>query len=142
MGVSHTQSPFRPVRPASNRTALEADTGPWATRIYHTATVLLGVGAPLYLLVPDSLGDSTFNKLFGVALSANISFHSWIGLNYVAADYVPKVSKALLPPARIAIAGMAAITFLGLTKLSLTSPGGIKAAIKGPWTGKKQEIEF
>ena len=133
--------PFLTVRSASNKSALEADTGPWATRVNHTAAVFLGVAAPIYMLVPDSMGDSTFNKLFGLVLSANISFHSWIGLNYVAADYVPKVSKALLPPARVAIAGMVAVTFFGMSKAAF-GPGGIKAVIKGPWTAKSKDVEF
>jgi succinate dehydrogenase hydrophobic anchor subunit len=89
------------------------------------------------------MGDSMFTKLFGVALSANMAFHSFVGLNYVAADYVPKVSQALLPPARVVIAAMTGILFLGLSKASLTSPGGLKAIIKGPWNGKKKdEFEY
>jgi len=63
-------------------------------------------------------------------------------MNYVATDYVPKVSKKLLGPARIFNAGLCGITLLGLTKMSLTSPGGIKGAVKGLWnplpeTGKE-----
>ena len=50
-----------------------------------------------------------------------------------ATDYVPKVSKALLPPARIAIAGMCGITFVGLSVMSVASPGGIKGCVKGLW---------
>jgi succinate dehydrogenase hydrophobic anchor subunit len=129
------------VRSSSSKSALEADTGPWATRFNHTASVILGVGAPIYMLVPDSMSDSMLNKLFGVAISANITFHSWVGLNYVAADYVPKFSKALLPPARLAIAGMSAITFLGLSKVCLSNQGGLKAIIKGPWTARNKNKE-
>ncbi|GKY95605.1 hypothetical protein MPSEU_000521800 [Mayamaea pseudoterrestris] len=130
-------------RSASRKTILEADTGPWATRIHHTAMVLLGVGAPIYYFVPDTMSDTKLNKAFGVAVSGFIAFHSWIGLNYVAADYVPKVSKALLPPTRFAIAGMCAITFLGMAKASVYSPGGLKGIIKGPWSTKKsKDAEF
>jgi succinate dehydrogenase hydrophobic anchor subunit len=123
---------------------LEGDTGPLATRVNHAAAVALGVAAPIYMLVPDSMGNSTFNKLFGVALSANIAFHTWVGLNYVAADYIPKISKAMLPPARLAIFGMSAVIFAGMGRVALSSPGGIKAVLKGPWNGKKkeQEVEF
>lgn len=86
--------------------------------------------APLYFILPE---DSSVSRGLGVFLSGNIAAHSWIGMNYVATDYVPKVSKALLPPARIFNAGLALVTFVGLTKMSLSSPGGIKGAIRGLW---------
>lgn len=82
-----------------------------------------------------------FDKVFGVVLAANISAHSWIGLNYVATDYVPKVSKALLGPSRFAIAGMAGITFLGLSRMAISSDGGIKGCLKGLWNPPKKETK-
>lgn len=93
----------------------------------------LAVLAPIWFLMPDSYSDGFIGKGFGVLLAGNISAHSWIGLNYVATDYVPKVSKALLGPSRVAIAGMTAVTFLGLTRVSIQSEGGIKGCIKGLW---------
>ena len=51
----------------------------------------------------------------------------------MATDYVPKVSKALLGPSRVAIAGMTAVTFLGLSRVSIQSEGGIKGCVKGLW---------
>mmetsp|Transcript_4937 Transcript_4937/g.8783 ORF Transcript_4937/g.8783 Transcript_4937/m.8783 type:complete len:104 (-) Transcript_4937:183-494(-) len=99
----------------------------------------LAVLAPVYFMVPESYSDGFFSKSFGVLLSANITAHSWIGLNYVATDYVPKVSKALLPPARYAIAGMSFVTFFGLSRIAISSPGGIKGCIKGLWNPPKKE---
>jgi len=93
----------------------------------------LAVLAPVWFLIPDSYSDGFVGKAFGVLLAGNISAHSWIGLNYVATDYVPKMSKALLGPSRIAIAGMSVITFLGLARVSIQSKGGIKGCIKGLW---------
>mmetsp|Transcript_28153 Transcript_28153/g.40317 ORF Transcript_28153/g.40317 Transcript_28153/m.40317 type:complete len:91 (-) Transcript_28153:403-675(-) len=82
-----------------------------------------------------------FDKAFGVLLSANIAAHSWIGLNYVARDYVPKVSYALLPPARILCAAVGAITFFGMSRVALSSPGGLKGCAKGLWSGKATSEE-
>ncbi|KAL3898024.1 MAG: hypothetical protein SGARI_006777 [Bacillariaceae sp.] len=84
---------------------LAADQGALATHAHHTINLALAGMAPVYWLVPESYSDGFFGKAFGVLLAGSISAHSWIGLNYVATDYVPKVSKALLPPARAAIAG-------------------------------------
>jgi len=62
---------------------------------------------------------------------------------FSAADYVPKVSKALLKPARYAIGGVAVVTFLGLGKIAVMGPGGIKGAVKAVWNPKpKKELEF
>jgi succinate dehydrogenase hydrophobic anchor subunit len=124
----------------SSKSILEADSGALATHAHHKMNLALAVLAPVYFLVPDSYTDGFFNKAFGVLLTANISAHSWVGLNYVATDYVPKVSKALLPPARIAIAGMTFVTFFGLSSIAVASPGGIKGCVKGLWnpTPKKE----
>mmetsp|Transcript_92458 Transcript_92458/g.258421 ORF Transcript_92458/g.258421 Transcript_92458/m.258421 type:complete len:146 (-) Transcript_92458:90-527(-) len=118
---------------------LEADSGKLATHIHHAMTTALIGLAPAYFLVPDSYTDGIFNKLFGVGLTATITAHSWIGLNYVATDYVPKVSKALLGPARIVNAGIAVVTFLGLSRIAVSSPGGIKGCVKGLWNPPKKE---
>ena len=112
---------------------LEADTGKIGTHIHHNLSMSLAVLAPIYFLVPDSYSEGFFGKAFGVVLAGNVSAHSWIGLNHVATDYVPKISKALLGPSRIVIAGMSVVTFLGLSRVSISSKGGIKGCIKGLW---------
>eukprot|EP00536_Pseudo-nitzschia_multiseries_P000342 jgi/Psemu1/299998/fgenesh1_kg.5_\ len=112
---------------------LNADSGNIGTHVHHTLSMSLAVLAPIWFLMPDSYSDGFVGKGFGVLLAGNISAHSWIGLNYVATDYVPKVSKALLGPSRVAIAGMTAVTFLGLSRCSIESKGGIKGCIKGLW---------
>lgn len=117
---------------------LEGDSGNLATHGHHAMTVALAGLTPIYFLVPDSYSDGFFNKAFGVALSATITAHSWIGLNYVATDYVPKVSRALLGPARIVNAGMAVVTFVGLSRIAVSSPGGIKGCVKGLWNPEKK----
>merc|ERR1711982_112738 len=83
-------------KPAKN--VLEADSGAYATRIHHTMTTILAAATPIILLTPDKYTDGFINKAFGLILAVNVSGHSWIGLNYVATDYVPKVSKALNGP--------------------------------------------
>ena len=45
-----------------------------------------------------------------------------------------QVSAKLLGPARIATAGFSFITLIGMAKISLSSPGGLKGVAKGLWT--------
>lgn len=112
---------------------LESDTGALGTRIHHHMTSLLGVLTPVYFLTPDNYTDGFFSRTVGLMLSVNIAAHSWIGLNYVARDYVPKVSAALLGPARVANLGLSLITLVGMSLISVSSPGGLKAVVKGVW---------
>lgn len=112
---------------------LEADSGPLATRVHHAISLSLAVLTPAYFLVPDAASDGMFGKAFGVALSTTIAAHSWIGMNYVVTDYVPKVSKRLVGPARVFNAGLAGVTLLGLSYIAVSSKGGIKGCVKGLW---------
>lgn len=118
---------------------LEADAGGLATHVHHTISLALAALTPVYFMVPDDYTDGMINKVFGVGMSGAIAAHSWIGLNYIATDYVPKVSKALLGPSRIVSAGIAAVTFLGLSRVAVQSPGGIKSCVKGLWYPSKKE---
>ena len=109
---------------------LEADSGALATRVHHGMCLALTVLTPIYLVLPE---NNSISRGLGVVLAGNVTAHSWIGMNYVCTDYVPKVSKALLGPSRYLNAGMAVVTFLGLTQMSLFAPGGIKGSLKGLW---------
>lgn len=117
----------------SSSNPLNADSGNIGTKVHHNLSMSLALLSPIWFLMPDSYSDGFVDKGFGVLLAGNISAHSWIGLNYVATDYVPKISKALLGPSRVAIAGMTVVTFLGLSRCSIQSPGGIRGSIKGLW---------
>ena len=54
---------------------------------------------------------------------------SHVGLNYIAADYVP---KSTLPAVRFAIAGATGLTVLGLLKLNFEGDG-LCATVKRLW---------
>jgi hypothetical protein len=123
----------------SGPSLLEGDAGGLATRAHHTMTTSLAVATPILFLVPDSYTDGIINKGIELFLTVNIAGHSWVGLNYVVTDYVPKISKALLMPARVANMGIAVVTLVGLSKIALTSPGGIKGAVKGLWNPKSKK---
>ena len=129
----HSTASRRLLSTKPSSSPLNADSGNIGTHVHHNLSMGLAVLAPIWFLIPDSYSDGFMGKGFGILLAGNISAHSWIGLNYVATDYVPKVSKALLGPTRVAIAGMTAITFVGLTRMSIQSEGGIKGCIKGLW---------
>lgn len=79
------------------------------------------------------------DKTIGMALAVNIAAHSWIGLNYVITDYVPKVSKAMVGPARAVTAGIGAVTLVGLGKVAFNDKGGLKGAALGLWTKKEEK---
>ena len=130
-------------RSKSTTSPLEADAGTMGTKVHHTLAHSMGVLAPLYFFLPDSYTDGFAHKTMGVMLGANMGMHAWIGLNYVATDYVPKVSKALLGPSRYVAAGVAFTILLGTVKIAAFSPGGIKGVIKGVWNGKpKDKFDF
>ena len=118
---------------------LEADSGIAATRVHHAITTFLVFATPAVFMVPDSWTDGFVDKAFGILVAASVSAHSWIGLNYVATDYVPKVSKSMVGPSRIACAGMSLVTLVGLSKIALNSEGGIKGTIKGLWNPPPKE---
>lgn len=113
----------------SSKNPLAADSGPLSTHKFHTLTMSLAVVAPTYFLIPSSMTDGFVDKAMGVILAGHIAAHQWIGMNYVATDYVPKISKALIGPARVANAGLAGVILLGLSKIALSSPGGIKGCL-------------
>ena len=96
-------------------------------------SLALAVATPIYFFAPDSITEGAVGKGFGLLLTGTITAHSHIGLNYVATDYIPKISKKLLPPARIAILGLSGITFAGMSAICLSSPGGLKGVVKGVW---------
>ena len=125
--------------PASGGGVLDGDAGSIATHMHHHMTTFLAVATPVVFLMPDSWSDGIVNKVFGAVVAVNVSAHSWIGLNYVATDYVPKISKGLVGPARIVNAGIGAVTLVGLGIMAFNNKGGVKGAIKGLWTGKKEE---
>ena len=120
---------------------LEGDAGAAATHVHHALTTFLAVATPAVFLMPDSMSEGLVDKAFGVLVAASVSAHSWVGLNYVVTDYVPKVSKSLVGPARVVTAGIGAISLLGLGKIALTSEGGIKGLIKGLWRPKPKQTE-
>lgn len=117
-------------RKFSSGNPLEADSGPFSTHKFHTLTLSLSVLAPAYFLLPNSMTDGFVDKAVGLLLTAHITAHQWIGMNYVATDYVPKVSKKLLGPARLANAGISLCILFGLGRISVSSPGGIKGCLK------------
>ncbi len=82
--------------------------------------------------------NGAVDKSVGLLLAINVSAHSWIGLNYVVTDYVPKVSKGLVGPARAVTAGIGAVTLLGLGKVALNDKGGLKGAALGLWKKKEE----
>mmetsp|Transcript_12391 Transcript_12391/g.15482 ORF Transcript_12391/g.15482 Transcript_12391/m.15482 type:complete len:153 (+) Transcript_12391:172-630(+) len=122
---------------ASKTSFLAADAGPAATHVNHKISTFLAIAAPAVIFSPDSWTDGFVDKAFGALLALNISVHSWVGMNYVITDYVPKISKTLLGPARVVSAGMSGVTLFGLGIVAIRGERGVKGLIKGLWTPKE-----
>eukprot|EP00816_Leptocylindrus_hargravesii_P006173 CAMPEP_0196819178 /NCGR_PEP_ID=MMETSP1362-20130617/69357_1 /TAXON_ID=163516 /ORGANISM="Leptocylindrus danicus, Strain CCMP1856" /LENGTH=160 /DNA_ID=CAMNT_0042197563 /DNA_START=15 /DNA_END=497 /DNA_ORIENTATION=+ len=114
-----------------------ADDGFFGTQIHHHANTVLALIFPIMLVGSDP--DTSFGQGLGVITSAYISVHSYIGLNYVITDYVPKVSKKMVGPSRAVSLAISALTFAGLSKAALYSQGGLPGVVKGLWNGKTAE---
>ena len=113
---------------------LAGDAGHKATHLHHHMTTLLVFTTPLYLFaLPDSYTNSIIDKGCGLVIASTISAHSWIGLNYVATDYVPKISKSLLGPARVLNLGLAVLTLAGLGKIAVVGERGLRGTVLGLW---------
>ena len=112
---------------------LDGDSGTFSTHIHHSMSTALVVATPIVCITPDSRTDGIANKMFGLLIAGTLSAHSWVGLNYVVTDYVPKISKSLLGPARFVSAGIGLITFVGLGRVALNDRGGIKGVITALW---------
>ena len=112
---------------------LRSDEGKIATKVYHQVNMLvLGLTPIAFALSPSFL-----NKPVDFALGLALPLHAHIGMSYVITDYVPKVSKALLGPARVVLLGMTAVTVLGLTKLNIFGVG-MTEVVKSLWRGKQK----
>jgi len=122
---------------SSGSSPLAGDSGHKATHLHHHMTTFLAVTTPVYLLSPSTYTDGLVDQAFGVVLAASIAGHSWIGLSYVATDYVPKISKGLMGPARLVAAGIGALTFVGLSKIALNGQGGVKGTMAALWRPKE-----
>ena len=122
-------------RPMSD-SPLAGDTGRKATHLHHGMTSFLAIATPVVMFAPDAYTDGMVDKAFGLLVASTIAAHSWIGMNYVATDYIPKISKGLIGPARGFNALLAGVTFVGLSKIALNEKGGIKGTVKGLWKPK------
>ena len=128
--LSTTTSP-----PSSSSSSwLEGDIGNLGTKIYHSMNIGLAIVVPIYFLTPERYANGYINKTVGFFMATAISLHTYIGMNYVCRDYVPKISSKLLGPARIVTATLSFIMFIGMSKIALYSPNGIKGILTGLWS--------
>ena len=97
--------------------------------IFHKTNIAAMALAPLILVLPDSgVATTSYNVVMGIALP----LHGHIGMTGILTDYVPKLSKGLLTPARYAMVGLTAVTVLGLLKHNLAGDGMTKS-LKALW---------
>mmetsp|Transcript_11208 Transcript_11208/g.15777 ORF Transcript_11208/g.15777 Transcript_11208/m.15777 type:complete len:180 (+) Transcript_11208:43-582(+) len=129
---------FKSSSSTSNATSspLQADNGYFGTHTYHKISSLLAVMTPVYFFAPESLipTDGTVDAVCGTILGTSVALHSWTGLNYVSTDYIPKVSKAMLGPARFLTAGFGLLTLVGLVKVANNGCGGLRGTLTALWS--------
>eukprot|EP00520_Triparma_pacifica_P005145 CAMPEP_0118662020 /NCGR_PEP_ID=MMETSP0785-20121206/16598_1 /TAXON_ID=91992 /ORGANISM="Bolidomonas pacifica, Strain CCMP 1866" /LENGTH=94 /DNA_ID=CAMNT_0006555515 /DNA_START=99 /DNA_END=380 /DNA_ORIENTATION=- len=87
--------------------------------------------------VAFALSPSVINMPFDLALGLALPLHAHIGMSYVITDYVPKVSKGLLGPARVMLLGVTGVTILGLAHVNLKGDG-MTETVKSMWRGTKK----
>merc|ERR1711907_322244 len=88
---------------------VKADHSSGSLKLYHK-TNLLPIGlTPIAFVMPDiPVATTAINVFLGIVFPV----HAHIGMAGVLTDYVPKMSKAALGPARIALLGVTTITVL------------------------------
>lgn len=87
---------------------------------------------PLAFALSPSIINLPVDLLLGLALP----LHAHIGMSYVITDYVPKLSKGLMGPARVALLGLTGVTTVGLLKVNIMGEG-MTETVKSLWRGKK-----
>ena len=135
----HRRAAVDAIRMSSRgKSSAAGDEGFVGTKLHHHANTVLAVLFPMAILGTDA--DSDFGKGIGLLTAGYISMHSYIGLNYVVTDYIPKfLSKGAVGPSRVVVTGLSLVTFAGMSKMALYSPGGIPAVVKGLWNPKATE---
>mmetsp|Transcript_13408 Transcript_13408/g.27364 ORF Transcript_13408/g.27364 Transcript_13408/m.27364 type:complete len:143 (-) Transcript_13408:34-462(-) len=128
----------RPSRHLVNRqmSLLKSDEGTIATSTYHKVNLAIMALTP----VAFALSPSVINMPFDLALGLALPLHAHIGMSYVITDYVPKVSKGLLGPARVMLLGVTGVTILGLAHVNLKGDG-MTETVKSMWRGTKKVEE-
>merc|ERR1712139_392601 len=107
-------------QPSGMDSVLKADHSSASLKLYHATNNAAIALTPVAFLLPDGSAPSmALNVFLGIVFPV----HGHIGMSGVLTDYVPKFSKSLLGPARMALLGLTSVTVLGLLKLNLTGDG-------------------
>ncbi|GMI08814.1 hypothetical protein TrLO_g10169 [Triparma laevis f. longispina] len=117
---------------AGGNSLLKSDEGPLSTSTYHKVNMLIMGLTPLAFALSPSIINLPVDLLLGLALP----LHAHIGMSYVITDYVPKLSKGLMGPARVALLGLTGVTTVGLLKVNIMGEG-MTETVKSLWRGKK-----
>ena len=118
-----------------NMSLLNADSGSQATSGYHKINLAITALTPLAFALSPSPLSMPIDILMGLALP----IHAHIGMNYVITDYVPKLSKGAVGPARIFMLGLTGVTILGCAKINFMGPG-LTETVKGLWRGSPKAV--
>lgn len=105
-----------------------------ANRVYHAGSLALAVVTPVAFLVPAS----PLSMPLDVAIAALVPYHSYVAMNYVVSDYVPKgVGRQV---ARSAVILASLVAFSGLMVLA-TDGRGVANTVKSLWAKPAEEAK-
>ena len=70
--------------------------------------------------------------MYNIFLGLMLPLHGHIGMQGILTDYVPKLSKAALGPARMVMTGITAVTVVGMLVHNMAGDGMTKS-LKALW---------
>ncbi|QDZ18031.1 succinate dehydrogenase [Chloropicon primus] len=103
-----------------------ADSAPGSMKVHHMGNVALAALTPAAAFLPK---DSGYLFPVDLALGVALPLHSHITMNMVFSDYVPPGMRGI---ARGGMAGVTALTVMGLLHLNLRGPG-LTSCVKQLW---------
>jgi succinate dehydrogenase (ubiquinone) membrane anchor subunit len=113
---------------------LNADSGSMASSGYHKINlVIMGLTPVCFALSPSPIAMP-----LDIALGVALPLHAHIGMNYVITDYVPKLSKGAVGPARLVMLALTTTTVLGLLKVNVMGEG-MTETVKKLWRGEEKK---
>merc|ERR1711998_466971 len=94
------------VAPSTNATGVDAfvkaDHSTSSLKIFHQTNILTMALTPIVFILPD-IAPSMVTTAGNVVLGLALPLHAHIGMAGILTDYVPKVSKSALGPARLVL---------------------------------------
>ena len=103
-------------------------------KVHHVGNLALAGLTPAAVFLPK---DSSYMKPVDLGLGLALPLHGHITMNMVFSDYIPPGMRGA---ARGAMAGVTAMTVIGLLHLNLRGPG-LTSCVKQLWCGPAKDAK-